>query len=154
MRRVPHSGRWPQFRQRALEASLAGAGVRYTWEGEALGGLRDAADAAASARHGAISQPMFAAYAAHMESDAFRTGVERVRDAARSTRVVLLCAERDPRDCHRSYIADWLCAHGDEVIHLLHTGERVEHALRREARLDGDILVYDRRPQGQLELDA
>ena len=76
MRRVPHSGRWPQFRQRALEASLADAGVRYTWEGEALGGLRDAADAAASARHGAISQPMFAAYAAHMESDAFRAGAQ------------------------------------------------------------------------------
>jgi len=43
-------------------------------------------------------------------------------------RVCLMCAESNPADCHRSHIADWLVAHGSEVVHLLAPGRRVEHA--------------------------
>jgi uncharacterized protein (DUF488 family) len=30
-----------------------------------------------------------------------------------------MCAESNPAECHRSFIADWLVAHGERVVHLL-----------------------------------
>jgi uncharacterized protein (DUF488 family) len=150
VRRIPHSGRWPQFRRAALESTLASAGIRYVWEGEALGGQLPWTEAAE--RHVAIEDRSFAAFAAHMEGGDFRAAVGRVREAARDTRLALLCAEREPARCHRSFIADYLCAFGDEVVHLVRPGERVAHHVRPEARVEGATLIYDVSVQGDLAL--
>ena len=152
VRRVPHSGRWPQFKRKALESTLASRGIRYVWEGEALGGQLPWSERAA--RHSAIADESFAAYAAHMEDDDFRAAVERVRAAAHDAKVALLCAERDPAHCHRSFISDYLCAFGDDVVHLVRPGERVVHALRAEVRIEGARLIYDAGSQRDLGLDT
>jgi uncharacterized protein (DUF488 family) len=152
VRRIPHSGRWPQFRRAALDSRLTLRGIRYVWEGEALGGQLPWSEAAA--RHSAIADRYFAAYAAHMEDADFRAAVGRVRDIARDARVALLCAERDPAHCHRSFIADYLVAFGDEVVHLVRPGERVVHTLRPEARVTGERLIYDVTRQRDLDLGS
>jgi uncharacterized protein (DUF488 family) len=41
-----------------------------------------------------------------------------------------MCAESDPAQCHRSFIADWLVGHGNRVMHLLDLGARREHPAR------------------------
>jgi uncharacterized protein (DUF488 family) len=41
-----------------------------------------------------------------------------------------MCAESNPADCHRSFIADWLVAHGSHVMHLIDLGEQREHPAR------------------------
>jgi len=151
VRRIPHSGRWPQFKRNALESTLASAGIRYVWEGEALGGQLPWSEAAA--RHPAIEDRSFAAYAAHMEGEDFRATVERVCAMAQEQRIALLCAEREPVHCHRSFISDYLCAFGDDVVHLVRPGERVVHTLRAEARIEGDRLIYDVQRQHDLGLD-
>jgi uncharacterized protein (DUF488 family) len=151
VRRIPHSGRWPQFRRGALESTLAAHGIRYVWEGDALGGQLPWSEAAA--RHPAIADRSFAAYAAHMEGEDSRAAVERVRALARDARVALLCAEREPTHCHRSFISDYLCAFGDEVVHLVRPGERIVHSLRAEARIEGARLIYDAGRQRELGLD-
>jgi uncharacterized protein (DUF488 family) len=58
----------------------------------------------------------FAAYARHMDSDEFASGLERLLDLAAP--VAMMCAEGDWRRCHRSLIADALVARGVEVVHI------------------------------------
>jgi uncharacterized protein (DUF488 family) len=150
VRRVPYSGRWPQFRREPFAAALAAAGVDYVWEGDALGGRRDWTPAAA--RHRAIEDRSFAAYAAHMETDEFRAGMTRMLALAGRVPVAVLCAERSPANCHRAFIADHLVAAGAEVLHLLGGEERERHRLQETARVCGTSLVYDRSAQCALDL--
>ena len=55
-----------------------------------------------------------------------------------------MCAEADPRKCHRQILADALLARGAEVRHILGPGRSEAHVLHAGARLvaDGGI-VYD-----------
>jgi uncharacterized protein (DUF488 family) len=65
----------------------------------------------------------------------------------------MLCAERDPAQCHRSLIADYLTLLGARVLHLIAPGETHEHALSPAVRRESAALVYDRQVSGRLGLD-
>lgn len=149
VRAIPESGRHPQFARAALLRSLAAAGIRYEWEGRALGGRRSGGE---DSRHAALKEAAFRAYAAHMAGGEFRSGVERVLSGAAQAPTALLCAERLPAHCHRSLIADWVVAHGGEVTHLLEAGAAEAHRLHPAARLRGGTLHYDGDTQGELAL--
>lgn len=140
VRAYPASRRHPQFARAALERSLAGAGIRYLWEGQALGGRRKPA---ADSPHIALKEPGFRAYADHMATQAFREAVARLIGLGRATRAAVMCAEQQPANCHRSFIADSLAARGETVVHILPGGGVQPHALSGLARRDGDRLVYD-----------
>ena len=149
VRAYPASRRHPQFARAALERSLAEAGIRYEWEGKALGGRRRPA---ADSPHAALRSPAFRAYADHMASAEFRGGIERIEAAARSGRVAVMCAERLPWECHRFLISDYLVAGGATVVHLVNAGSSREHRLNSVARLRDGKLVYDGATQGRLEV--
>ena len=107
VRAWPVSKRHPQFSRPALSAFLEEAGVRYEWQGKALGGMRKTG------------------YAAHMRTPQFQAAATALPEAC-----CIMCAETDPEKCHRSHIADWLVANGRRVVHLLKPGERCDHAAR------------------------
>jgi uncharacterized protein (DUF488 family) len=109
VRAYPASRRHPQFSRESLSVFLRQAGIAYHWEGKALGGMR-------------------ASYVEHMQSEEFQSAAAAL--AARQDRVCIMCAESDPADCHRSFIADWLVAHGRRVVHLLDLGTQREHPAR------------------------
>lgn len=113
VRAYPVSRRHPQFSKENLPLSLADAGVRYEWHGKALGGMRRS-------------------YAEHMQTQEFQTATAAL--AQREERICMMCAESNPADCHRLFIADWLAARGHRVIHLLREGESREHATRPEQK--------------------
>jgi uncharacterized protein (DUF488 family) len=139
VRAVPRSRRHPQFGYGPLGARLAAEGLAYDWQGRVLGGLRRAGDAS---RHSGLAQPAFRAYAEHMESADFADAAGALAQAAQTARVCMMCAERDPAQCHRSLIADWLLAHGHRVVHLLDGGDRREHVLHPAVRREGGLLHY------------
>jgi uncharacterized protein (DUF488 family) len=147
VRAYPASRRHPQFSRDALEASLAGAGIRYVWEGKSLGGRRKAA---ADSPHVALRSPGFRAYADHMETEDFHAGAGRLLGLAGTTRTAIMCAERLPWECHRNLLSDSLVARGVRVLHLMGPGESREHTLNPVARQDGERLIYD--AGGQLRL--
>jgi uncharacterized protein (DUF488 family) len=149
VRAYPASRRHPQFSRDALDGSLAGAGVRYAWEGKSLGGRRKAA---ANSPHVALRSASFRAYADYMTTEEFRAGLERLMERAGSGRVAIMCAERLPWECHRNLISDSLAARGIRVLHLMDKGESREHALNPVARQDGERLVYDAGEQLGLKL--
>jgi uncharacterized protein (DUF488 family) len=149
VRAHPGSRRHPQFGRGALEDSLPKAGIRYVWEGQALGGRRRARP---DSRHVAMRNDSFRAYADHMESDEFRAGIERLLELARESPIAIMCAERLPWQCHRFMISDYLVAHGVGVLHVIDTAPPRAHRLRAEARVTVNGLVYDAQSQAELGL--
>ena len=147
VRAFPASRRHPHFGRAALERSLPGAGIRYAWEGEALGGRRKPS---AQSPHLALRHPAFRAYADHMMTAEFREAVERLLETARSAPAAVMCAERLPWQCHRFLISDFLVAGGNEVVHLVNPGKRQSHRLNPVARMREGELLYDGETQAKL----
>ncbi|RMG29140.1 MAG: DUF488 domain-containing protein [Gammaproteobacteria bacterium] len=146
VRARPHSARHPHFDEAVLRETLSEAGITYHWAGRHLGGFRQARP---DTPHVALPEG-FRGYADHMETEVFRRAIAQLRNLARQGRTVLMCAEREPLECHRSLIADYLLLEGVEVLHLIAPGEVREHQLRVEARRESASLVYDRHLQGAL----
>src|SRR5688500_9370153 len=119
VRAYPVSRRHPHFARLSLEKSLTRAGVRYVWEGKALGGRRRPV---ARSPHVALNDPQFRAYADHMMTTAFRQGLARLETSGREARTAIMCAERLPSECHRSLISDALVARGVAVGHIVRAG--------------------------------
>ncbi len=141
VRAYPSSKRHPQFTRLALEPALRAAGIRYLWEGAALGGMRSPA---VDSPHTALRDPVLRGYADHMASEAFEGGIARLGALARRQTTVFMCAEREPAYCHRSFIADALQLHGLRILHVHAADDIRQHGLRPEARLQApNRIVYD-----------
>ena len=147
VRRFPASRRHPQFARDALAETLAGAAVGYEWL-PSLGGRRAPRP---DSPHVAWREPAFRAYADHMETEEFRSGLDTLLRLAAARPTVILCAEAVPWRCHRQLIADALVVRGVPVLHVLGPGPPRPHALSRLARVDRDRIVYD---AGELPLGS
>ena len=132
VRAHPRSGRFPQFNEDSLRQALDSPGIVYHWAGHQLGGMRG--------------------YADYMETEAFRHAATELMAMAEQAPVAIMCAERNPDDCHRSLISDYLSLQGVEVTHLIDLEQSFGHLLRPEARRESAELVYDRHAQGELGL--
>jgi uncharacterized protein (DUF488 family) len=150
VRAFPGSRRHPHFGRSELERSLPENEVRYVWEGKALGGRRRPRS---DSQHTAMRNASFRAYADHMESPEFREGLDRLLQRAAAERPAIMCAERLPWQCHRYMISDYLVARGVEVLHVIDGSPPRAHALRAEARILGDGLIYDGGSQPGLDLE-
>ena len=125
----------PHFNRKPLEAALAEHGVSYLFLGRELGGRPDDP---ALVKNGKPD------YALMARTPVFASGLARIIEASANERVALLCAERDPFDCHRfRLIGRELAARRIAVAHILPTGEIEPHAdTERRARNDtpGDLF--------------
>lgn len=150
VRALPTSRRHPQFEGGRLGRAAANADVAYHWAGRELGGYRSGKS---SSVHSALKPAGLRAYADYMDTPEFRAAVSRLIELASKTRVVIMCAEKQPIHCHRSLIADYLTLHGIRVLNIIDVNEIVEHRLNTLVRVEGDRLIYDRTIQGKLNLE-
>jgi uncharacterized protein (DUF488 family) len=112
VRSTPASRRYPWFNQARLAPLLAAEGIAYVPLGDALGGRPR--DPRLYREDGAAD------YDAMARTDEFRAGLDRVADGARRYRVCLMCAEREPLDCHRCLLVTRaLAERGFAVGHVL-----------------------------------
>ncbi|MSP50548.1 MAG: DUF488 domain-containing protein [Alphaproteobacteria bacterium] len=126
VRSMPASRRYPQFSRAAFERSLSVAGIGYRFLGDRLGGRPKDSVCYAG---GAVDYAKVAATAA------FREGLDEAAAMAREKRCCLLCAEKDPLDCHRSIlVARHLAPKGFSVSHI-HGDGKVESQAEFEKRL-------------------
>jgi uncharacterized protein (DUF488 family) len=138
VRRFPASRRHPHFMGPALAESLQSAGIQYAHLPE-LGGRRAPRP---DSHNTAWRLDAFRGYADYMETPAFTAGVERLLRLAEQRPAAMMCAERVWWSCHRALIADYLKAHGHEVVHIL-SGTHVEaHPYTSAARLVDGRLSY------------
>jgi uncharacterized protein (DUF488 family) len=138
VRSTPFSRRFPWFSGKNLAPLLAQQGMLYAPFGDALGGRpRDAA----------LYCGGVADYEAMARCDEFRSGLDRLVLLAGERRVCVMCAEREPLDCHRCLlVARALAARGLAVGHILHDGIIEPHAAMEERLLatsgvDADLFV-------------
>jgi uncharacterized protein (DUF488 family) len=130
VRSVPASRRFPWFSKASLAARLAAAGIGYQAMGDTLGGRpRDES----LYRNGAAD------YEAMAMQDEFRRGLDGLIDTAARSRICLMCAEREPLDCHRCLlVARQLAERGLAVGHILHDG-----SIERQAATEQRLLALD-----------
>ena len=147
VRRFPASKHVPWTNLDILAETLRVRGLGYEHFVD-LGGYRKPSP---DSPNTAILNSMFRGYADHMETEAFRTSLEKLLVLAASHRVAVMCAEVVPWRCHRYFLADALLARGAQVVHILSPGRSQEHRLATAARVRGGSVSYPGGPQKGLK---
>jgi uncharacterized protein (DUF488 family) len=117
--------RFPWFSRQALEMDLKANGIRYVFLGAELGARREERECYIGLR---------ADYGRIAQTSAYQNGIERLREGVANFRIALMCAEREPLDCHRTIL---VCRHAKEfaeVFHIHADGHLETHA-EAETRL-------------------
>ena len=91
-------------------------------------------------------------YEAMAQRAEFQSGLDRLLAFAAHRRVCLMCAEREPLDCHRCLlVARALAARGRAVGHILHDGTIEAHATTERRLLAWSEAGADLFATGQSE---
>ncbi len=126
VRSTPFSRRNPQFSQKALAAALKDAGIEYWFLGDALGARSKDPDCYEDGK---------ASYARIAATPGFRQAIDDLAERSHKTRIALMCAEKEPLECHRTILVGRaLAQRGVELQHILADG-RIEPHDELEARL-------------------
>ena len=147
VRSAPYSRFCPQFNRDVLPAALKASNIRYSYLGRELGGR---SEDSACYQDGQIKYDLVA------RTSVFREGLARVVGGAESYRIALMCAEKEPLDCHRTLlVAPELVAVGVDVVHILAGGELETHQKTMERLLAQLNPNYDLfQPREELLADA
>lgn len=131
VRSAPYSRSNPDFNREFLKAKLAEAGIAYVFLGRELGARPEGAQ---FYRQGRVQYRVLA------QSPEFRAGLDRVLKGAQTQRLALLCAEKEPLECHRTLLVSReLVALGASVVHI-HAdgkGEAYFDAMKRLIKILG-----------------
>jgi uncharacterized protein (DUF488 family) len=128
VRSSPFSRFNPQFNREPLEQFLKTKGVRYVFLGKELG-----------ARSGDRSCYLAGRvqYERLAQTPLFHGGLKRVLLGAERYRIALMCAEKEPLDCHRTLlVARALTQRGHPVLHIHADGHVETHEAAMERLLD------------------
>ncbi len=120
VRSTPYSRRFPQFGREHLAARLALSGILYRYEGAALGG---------KSKDGGSYDDL----ASRPE---FNDALDRLIAGAADSTLCLMCAEKEPLDCHRTVLVSRrLAERGVAIEHLLADGRQEPHVALEEKLL-------------------
>jgi uncharacterized protein (DUF488 family) len=136
VRSTPYSRFNPQFNRERLQAALAAAGIQYVFLGEELG--------ARSKDPGCYDDNGRVSYAKLAATPAFRHGIDRLLTGMRDHRIAIMCAEREPLECHRTIlVARELEKTGVPVTHILQDGTLEPHSQAMQ-RLASELKLAGR----------
>jgi uncharacterized protein (DUF488 family) len=117
VRSKPYSRVNPQFNREKLKQALRQHGITYVFLGKELGAR---SEDAACYENGKVQYDRLA------HTNLFRTGLDRVQNGMKEYRIALMCAEKEPLECHRTIlVARHLAALGLHVEHI-HADGRLE----------------------------
>lgn len=130
----------PQYNRDTLTSSLEQEDIRYVPLGRELGARRHEPECYVDGQ---------ADYKRVAELPLFREGLERLAAGTRKHRIAIMCAEKEPLDCHRTIL---VCRHlrpfGLRIRHILADGTLEEHAdteerLKKQMKLFPDLFLDD-----------
>lgn len=117
VRSAPYSRFNPQFNKTALERSLRENGITYRFLGKELGARSDDPSCYENGR---------VRYRRLAKTSLFRAGIARVKKGMETHSVALMCAEKEPLECHRTLLVSRaLEREGIPVTHI-HADGRLE----------------------------
>ena len=117
VRSHPYSRHVPQYSRDPLKAAIANAGMTYVFLGKELG---------ARSNNPACYQQGKVQYDRLAQEPQFAEGLNRVRQGMERYCIALMCAEKDPLDCHRAMLV---------ARRLFHADGRLESHQELESRL-------------------
>ena len=120
VRSQPFSRYNPQFNRGSLKEALRARGIAYVFVGKELGARSE--DQSCYER-GQVQ------YGRLAKTALFKAGLDRLIARAHKYRIALMCAEKEPLDCHRTFLVGKA---------LKDCGVNVAHILA-----NGDIELYD-----------
>ena len=124
VRSTPYSRFFPWFSHNNLQAHLTASGLAYHAYGETLGGRPGSAS---------LYCDGVADYEAMARTAAFQSGLDRLQTDMAKHCVCLMCAEREPLDCHRCLLVSrTLAARGVAIGHVLHDGSIEPHPVTEQ----------------------
>jgi uncharacterized protein (DUF488 family) len=108
IRRYPQST-FKDYDRESLEDILPKNSILY-YHCEGVGGMRDST------------------YVEYMGTESFQSSLKKLMSLiskvnSENGRIVLMCAEKSPKGCHRHYLSNKLEENGIEVIHLVEQGQ-------------------------------
>jgi uncharacterized protein (DUF488 family) len=119
VRSQPYSRFNPQFNREELAGELKKAGLEYVFLGQELG---------ARSADPACYREGRAQYSLMAQTQLFARGIDRLLAGADNFRVAILCAEKEPIECHRTIlISRHLHERNIAVRHILEDGSVEEH---------------------------
>ncbi len=154
VRSSPYSQFNPQFNRETLQLALRQANISYVFLGEELGARRAEPECYVN---GKVDYSLIA------QTPAFVRGLDRLTQGAAKMRIAIMCAEKDPLDCHRCIlVSPQLKERGINVQHI-HDDGTLESQTEAERRLaqkfdlterelfqsDAEVLTEAYRRQGE-----
>jgi uncharacterized protein (DUF488 family) len=131
VRSSPYSKTFPDFGKDQMPKWLQENGVRYVYLGIELGPRSN------SDKHYKEGQVQFDILS---QTEAFQTGIRRLKNGSEKMRIAIMCAENDPMTCHRSLlVAEFGQEEGLRFSHILKNGsvETHEEMLKRAMKTLG-----------------
>ena len=128
VRSAPYSRMNPQFNREGFAEQLRENGIAYIYLGMHLGGRTE---------DPACYEGKRVRYDRLAQKDVFQSGLQRVVEGSTKYRLCLLCAEKDPLECHRTLLVSrYLVDMGLDVQHILSDGGLESHANAIERLLE------------------
>ena len=131
VRSSPFSRFNPQFNKNTLASTLKGEGIEYLFFGKELGARVDDPSCYIDGK------VQYSRLAARQE---FKDAITKLIKAAAENRIALMCAEKEPLDCHRTIlVSQALASAGHEVNHIHADGTIETHGetLKRLMQMTG-----------------
>jgi uncharacterized protein (DUF488 family) len=135
VRSTPYSRRNPQFNSKALAAALEARSIAYVSLGKELG---------ARSEDPSCYEDGQVQYRRLAQTPLFNQGIERVMTGTERYRIALMCAEKEPLDCHRTLLVSRaLETKGAAIIHILADGGTETHHETMLRLVDRTLLRKD-----------
>lgn len=135
VRSMPYSKFASQFNSENLKMALKIYSIIYGYMGKELGARYE--DPVLHFEDGRVD------FKKVRETDTFKNGIERIiQGAKQGYKIALMCAEKDPFECHRFCLISYeLAKRGLKVLHIMHDGsvianEELEDRLLNKYRQD------------------
>ena len=142
VRSTPYSRFNPHFRREPLTSALKEHGIGYLFLGREFG---------ARSKDPSCYDKGRVQYSRLARTELFREGLTRLAREAEHERVAIMCAEKEPLQCHRTLlVARHLVDRDIGVTHILATGELEPHEATMErllvsAKLPREDLLHSKR---------
>ena len=117
VRSAPFSRMFPQFNQEAFKKSLSDNTIGYLFLGDQIGGRsNDPVDYL-------DGQVLYKSLA---RKEAFKLGINRLKEGSVKYQIAITCSEKEPLDCHRFLLVSEVLARSGVVVRHIHADGTIE----------------------------
>ncbi len=126
VRSQPYSRHYPQYSQTALKETLNQNGIFYVFLGKELGARSENPKCY---HQGKVQFDLLA------KEPQFFQGLERLKHGMQKHRIAIMCAEKDPLNCHRAILVSRRIHEGGIQVEHIHADGRLESHTKLESRM-------------------